>query len=81
VTRTGYPGSVDGHPYRDAPAAEHPPREAHGEEAILYGTLVGIGAIPVAITAFTSGRFDTQPTIGLLMALGGAIGLAATFRR
>jgi hypothetical protein len=81
VTRTGYPDAVDRHPYRDAWAPEQPSSEARGEERILYGALVGIGAPLVAIAAFTGGMFGTQSTIGLLMALGGATGLAATFRR
>jgi hypothetical protein len=80
VTRTRYPFAVDRHPYRDAPGPEQPPSDSRREERILYGALVGIGAIPVAITALAGGTFGTQPTLGFLMALGGAIGLVTTAR-
>jgi UPF0716 family protein affecting phage T7 exclusion len=46
------------------------------EERLVYVALCLIGAIPIAVALAHGGAFGVEPTIGLLMALAGAIGLA-----
>lgn len=46
----------------------------HPEELILYGLLMLIGAIPVAIALLQRTIFDARATFGLLMVGAGAIG-------
>ena len=63
------------HPYR-----KHRPLRAEApaatEERVVYAALCLVGAIPVAVALAHGGAFGVEPTIGLLMGLAGAIGLA-----
>jgi hypothetical protein len=54
---------------------------SHPEELILYGLLLAIGAIPVAIALVERIAFGVEATLGLLMACAGAIGAIAYARR
>ena len=51
------------------------------EELILYGLLVLIGAIPVAIALIQRAMFGVDATLGLMMVCAGAIGTIAHVRR
>jgi len=57
------------------------PSKSHPEELILYGLLVGIGAIPVAIALVRRATFGVEATLGLLMVCAGAIGMIVYARR
>jgi hypothetical protein len=66
------------HPYRDTAMRTHPlfrlgPGPAV-EELILYGLLVLIGAIPVAIALIQGAVFGVEATLGSLMLGAGALG-------
>ncbi|HEX7841620.1 MAG TPA: hypothetical protein VF469_29325 [Kofleriaceae bacterium] len=50
---------------------------SHPEELILYGLLVGIGAIPVVIALVQHAAFGVDATLGLLMVCAGAVGAIA----
>lgn len=54
----------------------HAASPAATEERLVYAALCVVGAIPVAVAIAHGGAFGAEPTIGLLMVLGGAIGLA-----
>jgi MFS superfamily sulfate permease-like transporter len=54
---------------------------SHPEELILYGLLVGIGAIPVAIALVRHAAFGVEATLGLLMVCAGGIGAVTYARR
>jgi hypothetical protein len=47
---------------------------SYPEELILYGLLVVIGAIPVAVAVAERTTFGVEATIGLLMVCAGVIG-------
>ena len=49
---------------------------AASEERLVYAALCLVGAIPVGVALAHGGTFGVEPTIGLLMVLAGAIGLA-----
>jgi hypothetical protein len=68
------------HPYRSNQTLDRVAR-APSEEVILYGTLCAIGAIPIALDIANGGAFGVQATIGLVMTIAGAIGLADAARR
>jgi hypothetical protein len=55
--------------------------DASSEELILYGLLVLIGAIPVAIAVVQRATFGVDATLGLLMVCLGAIGAFVHVRR
>lgn len=57
------------------------PSKAHPEELIIYGLLVVIGAIPVAIALLQRAAFGVDATLGLLMVCAGAVGAIAYARR
>jgi hypothetical protein len=73
------------HPYRKPPAcpAQRPP--VYFEELLIYGLLVVVGAIPVAMTLAQHGAFGSEATLGILMLGAGTLGAIAlwwrTFRR
>jgi len=63
------------HPYRDIPtrpARRHP---VDPEDLVLYGMLMGIGAIPVIIALIERIAFGFDATLGLMMLVVGAVGL------
>lgn len=62
------------HPYRQAPVRSDRSCHAQSEELIIYGLLVAIGAIPVAIALAERAAFGAEATLGLLMVCAGAIG-------
>jgi hypothetical protein len=54
-----------------------PPRpRIDPEDLVLYGLLVVIGLIPVAITVLERWAFGFDATLGLIMVVTGIIGLA-----
>ena len=57
------------------------PSKPQPEELILYGLLVGIGAIPVVIALVQRASFGVEATLGLLMVCAGAIGMIVYARR
>jgi hypothetical protein len=62
------------HPYRKRlPVSAESP--AISEERIVYAALCLVGAIPVAVALAHGGAFGVEPTLGLIMALAGAVGL------
>lgn len=69
------------HPYRKPPMPADRPSTSHPEELILYGLLVGIGAIPVVIALVQRADFGVDATLGLLMVCAGAVGAIAYARR
>ena len=66
-------------PYRKAApgAADPAAAPAAAEEPIVYLALCVIGAIPVGIALIRGGVFGVEATLGLIMALAGAVGLLA----
>ena len=68
-------------PYRETPMRADHPTNPSSEEPILYGLLVLIGAIPVAIALVQRAMFGVDATIGLLMVCTGALGEIAHVRR
>jgi hypothetical protein len=46
------------------------------EERVVYAALCLVGAIPIAVALAHGGAFGVEPTLGLIMALAGAAGLA-----
>jgi len=48
---------------------------AHPEETIVYGLLIVIGALPVALALAQPGGFGGEATFGLLMMCAGGVGL------
>lgn len=69
------------HPYREPPMPAGRPSKPHPEELILYGLLVGIGAIPVVIALVQRATFGTDATLGLLMVCAGVLGAIVHARR
>lgn len=63
------------HPYREPPpvAAEPPPPL---EELVLYAALLAIGGIPVIVAVLGATPFGFDATLGALMCVAGAFGLA-----
>ena len=51
-----------------------PSSNPSSEELIVYGLLLLVGAIPVAIAIAQDARFGVEATLGLLMVCAGAIG-------
>lgn len=70
---------LDDHPYRSAPPRDDEPAAPPREEAVAYGLLVGVGAIPVS-GALGGGVFGPAATFGALMIGAGAAGLVAWTR-
>ena len=68
------------HPYREAPMTTDTQPSRTSEEPILYGLLLAIGLVPVAIAWATGGGYGAEATIGGLMAAGGALGLVQQAR-
>ena len=67
------------HPYRKhRPLRTAPP--AATEERVVYAALCLVGAIPVAVALAHGGAFGVEPTLGLIMLLAGAAGLALARR-
>ena len=69
-------------PYREAPAAasEDAPRVPDREEVVGYALVAGAGALPVAGALAHGEPFHAAATIGLVMVIAGALGLAASAR-
>ncbi len=63
------------HPYRSAPMRTAEQRRIDPEDAVLYGLMVFIGIIPVAITAIAHDVFGFDATLGLIMVVVGLVGL------
>jgi len=61
-------------PYRKSYMFANHSSSSHPEELILYGLLVVIGAIPVAVAVAERTTFGVEATIGLLMVCAGVIG-------
>jgi hypothetical protein len=68
------------HPYREAPMTTETQQSSASEEPILYGLLLAIGLVPVAIAWAAGGGYGAEATIGGLMATGGALGLVQQAR-
>lgn len=51
--------------------------KAYPEELIVYGLLVGIGAIPVVNAIVERTAFGVEATIGLIMVCAGLLGVFA----
>jgi len=64
------------HPYRTAPMPARRTMRIDPEDAVLYGLMMGIGVIPVAIAVITRATFGFDATLGLLMLGVGILGLA-----
>jgi len=54
-----------------------PSSNPSSEELIVYGLLLLIGAIPVAIAIAQHAKFGVEATLGLLMVCAGAVGTLA----
>ena len=67
------------HPYRERPTSEAPPKPC-SEDLVLYGLLVVIGAIPVAVAVLQRASFGIDATLGGLMVGAGVIGTVAHAR-
>ena len=69
-------------PYRKMPSSAPETRpDRNAEELILYGLLVAIGAIPVALALVQGGVFGVEPTLGLVMLCMGLLGVSLYLRR
>ena len=68
------------HPYREAPMTTDTQQSPASEESVLYGLLLAIGLVPVAITWAAGGAFGAEATVGGLMATGGLLGLVQRAR-
>jgi hypothetical protein len=51
------------------------------EELLIYGLLVVVGAIPVAMTLAQHGAFGSEATLGILMLGAGTLGVIALWWR
>lgn len=63
------------HPYRSAPVQTVAPAEIQPEDLVLYGLMIFIGVIPVAIALITRAAFGFEATLGLIMVVVGSVGL------
>ena len=64
------------HPYREAPVPTKRRRNlVDPEDLVLYGLLIAIGVIPVAIAVIEHAAFGFDATLGLLMLAVGGVGL------
>jgi uncharacterized membrane protein len=61
-------------PLREVAMLANRTSKSHPEELVLYGLLVMIGAIPVAIAVVQRTAFGVEATCGLLMVVAGALG-------
>ena len=68
------------HPYREAPMTTDTQQSAASEETVLYGLLLAIGLVPVAIAWASGGGYGAEATVGGLMATGGLLGLVQRAR-
>jgi hypothetical protein len=68
------------HPYRHSSATSEPATR-DPDEAAIYLSLVGIGAIPSALALAHGTVFGVDATLGLLMVGAGLLGLVAAHRR
>jgi len=68
------------HPYREAPMTTDTQHASVEEETVLYGLLLAIGLVPVAIAWAAGGGFGAEATVGGLMATGGLVGLVRRAR-
>jgi hypothetical protein len=69
------------HPYRQTAIRADGPPDASSDEPVLYGLLVLIGAIPVAIAVVQRAMFGIDATLGVLMVCAGTIGAVGHVRR
>jgi hypothetical protein len=51
--------------------------KVYPEELIVYGLLVGVGAIPVVGAVIERATFGVEATIGLIMGCAGLLGVFA----
>jgi hypothetical protein len=73
------------HPYREPPRRAHrcstgvpaDQAQAPAEELIIYGLLLVIGAIPVAVALLGRATLGVEATLGLLMISAGVSGAVA----